>query len=122
MKNISYCAKVAGVSSKELKIVIQIIQRDGNVQDIKDFYEAIFYIYFKNGGKANDIKSLKFIAVMDNTFKKGNSIDKNIIKIKTLLDKWLIQGSSVYRATNREATMNSFRRAVYMYLIKIASK
>lgn len=121
-KNISYCAKVSGVSSKELRTVIQIIQKDGDVKDIKEFYEAVFFIYFKNGGKANDIKSLKFIASMDNTFKKGNSIDKNIIKIKTLLDKWLIKGSAVYRATNREATMNSFRRAVYIYLIKLASK
>jgi len=123
MKNVNYCAKISGVSSKELRTVISIIQKDPkNIEGVRDFYEAVFYIYFKDGGKSKDIKSLVFIAKMDNTFKKGNSIDKNIIKIKTLLDKWLVQGSAVYRATNREATMNNFRRAVYMYFIKMAAK
>lgn len=122
MKTAANCANWNSVSVAELRSALNILKASGNIKDMRDFYLSIFYLFFNLGNDTKDIKSLKFLAVMDGVYKKGNSNDKNIILIKKLLDKWLQDGSSTYRMSNHNGTKNNFRRAIFWYLIKIVSE
>jgi len=108
------------VSAKELKVALDKLRTDVPVNEIYSLYAALLYLYLtsgESGVSTSSIKSLKFFMVMKDMFKKGNSINVNIIKIRDLINKWLEDGSNVYRITNREATKTGYRRAMYYYFI-----
>lgn len=107
-------------SSKEVKIALENIKNNATVEEVYSFYAALFYIYL-NTDDANvtiaSITSLKFFAVMKDVFRKGNSTNPNIIKIRELMDSWLERSSNVYRIATREPTKTGYRRAIYYYFI-----
>jgi hypothetical protein len=117
---INMSAKLAGVSSAELRSTLYSIKQDESINEVKLFYESLFYIYLTSGdsnANIDTIKSAKFLSVMRSIFKKGNSTDKNIVITRDLMNDWLQRGSNTYRATRRQATMNDYRLAVYYYFI-----
>ena len=66
---------------------------------------------------AAEIRSNKFIIEALQIYKKANTSDKNINEIKSYLDKWLAAYSERYKKSNRVATLNSFRRALYTFFV-----
>ena len=89
-----------------------------NRNDIKSVTSAILYLYLCNDqNKAEMIRSNDFIYYCLNIYKKANTTDKNIILIKTILDKWLTRYSASYKKTNRVATLNNFRRALFTFFV-----
>ena len=120
MARVRMAAQLAGVSASELRATLNVITQDEAIDEVKTFYESLFYIYLTSGdpnANLNTIKSPKFLSVMRSVFKKGNSTDKNIVITRELMNKWLEKGSNTYRATKRRATMNDYRLAVYYYFI-----
>lgn len=113
-------AKSCNVPKNELLNALMILRDDDNkINDVNLFYSSLFYLYL-NDDKGNSLASVntsKFLASMEAVYKRGNSIDKNIITVKKLMDEWLQAGSEAYRATNRLATMNNFRKAIYTYFV-----
>ena len=85
---------------------------------MRTFYQSIFYLFLSLGTYTlKDIKSASFISEMMKLYKPGNTIDKNRIIIREIMDKWLIVGSKTYRTTSRVATQSSFRKSIYDYFI-----
>lgn len=118
MKEAELAAKFcSGVSIKEVYTAIQLIHSEGNTREVKLFYECLFYAFFQYNPKATpaDVKSMLFPAAANAIYKKGNSIDKNVLQLKELSHKWLQKGSKTYRVSNSAATKNSFRKAIFMY-------
>ena len=109
------------VSENELRTAINYIHDAGSNDELKSFYQSIFSLFFKEYPEADaeDIHSRKFLASANQIYKKGNSKDPDIIKIKNISHEWLKKGSNVYRATTRAATMNSYRKCIYMYFIML---
>ena len=110
-------AKKNGVSVNDLRNTIYIIKKE-DFANINKFYQAMFYIFLVTcEEKAEDIRSTRFIVVMDKVYKKGNSDDKNIKLIKSFLHKWLQLGSATYRTSNRAETLNKFKRSIFEYFV-----
>jgi len=122
MKTIEFCSKAYEVSKKDLRSTIHELTDKKYMNEIMTFYESLFYLYYDNGGKPNNIKSRNFYVICSEVYKKGNSNDKNIKRIKELLHKWLSNGSNMYRTTERFATINQFRKATYFYFVIILMK
>ena len=122
LKQAAQLAKDASVS--ELKVSLDKIITDVPSSELHEFYASLFYIYLTSeDAKAtvDSIKSLKFLVVMRDVFKKGNSTNPNIIKTRELLNKWLESSSNTYRVTTREATKTGYRRAIYYYFILVVT-
>ena len=68
------------------------------------------------------IKSMKFFNYADELYKKSNTKDESIVRIKDILDKFLNNYCPIYIKTNRIATKISFRRAIYLYFVLIIQK
>ena len=89
---------------------------------IKKFYSSLFYLFLSDNDVPNkEVKSISFIGAMEMIYKKGNSTDKNIVIVKKSLDKWLSEASNTYRVSNRQATLNNFRKAIYYYFVLLVS-
>lgn len=111
--------KGASISEKDLRNTLLVIADDvKNQEDVRTFYQSIFYLFLSLGTYTlKDIKSASFISEMMKLYKPGNTIDKNRIIIREIMDKWLIVGSKTYRTTSRVATQSSFRKSIYDYFI-----
>ena len=64
---------------------------------------------------------MKFLASANAIYKKGNSKDDNITNIKNITHEWLSKGSPVYARTQRVATMNTYRKCIFLYFVMIVS-
>ena len=122
-KQINLASDICKVSKSDLTTAIQLLHDEENIKDVKTFYDCLFYAFFKQYPNATvqDVKSLKFVAAIDQIYKKGNCNDKNINTIKELSHKWLQRGSKTYAVTTRPATQNNFRKAIYLYFAFAAS-
>ena len=119
-KLITLSAKYTNISVDELRATIYVIFEQNRAKEVYDFYLALFYTYLStpdSNANVDNVKSLKFTSVMSKIFKKGNSKDKNILKIKDLSTKWLEEGSSTFRTSSRDATRSCFRKAVFFYFV-----
>jgi len=116
---IEKAAKFAGVSATELSSAIQMLHQRNSSEEVTTFYASIFTLFFSSDEKPkeSDLHSIKFLSVMEGIYKKGNSNNKNILAVKILMERWLQEGSSVYRASNRQATLNNFKKSIYYYFI-----
>lgn len=116
---IGIVSKLNEVSALELKNALITLKGDKTrITEMKAFYEAIFYLYLNasNGGE-RDVHTKKFLTVMNDVYKKGNSKEKNITAVKAFLNKWLAAASATYRETTRTPTLNNYRRATFQYLV-----
>lgn len=115
---ISMAAKWCQVSNNEMRNYINTLLVSENKDDIRELIEAILTNYLIDGQENLDgvSRNNKFLAHAVATYKKSNTTDKNIIKIKEILDKWM-EDLDVYKKTQRQATINNFRRAIYLFFV-----
>lgn len=117
MKLITTSAKLAQVSVNELRNYINTLVIGENKQEIKDIVESILYLYlYDEKNRASEINSNKFFLECLEIYKKSNTTNPNIIKIKSILDEWLNR-VGIYKKTQRLATLNNFRRALYIFFV-----
>ena len=83
---IDYAAKLCSVSVSELRNYINFMVVDENREEIKTIIENIIFLYiFNEQNKAEEITSNKFMIYCLELYRKSNTTDKNILKIKEIL-------------------------------------
>ena len=113
------CSLAGEVSQKEVLNTIETVHSNVSAEAMVEFYEAIFYYYLTSGPTATEesIKSMKFVTVMKELPKKGNSVDKNVVTALSHVNQWLEKGSNTFRLTERPGTKTNYRKAVFNYFI-----
>lgn len=119
MRLIQISAKLNQVSTNDLRNTIHNLCKDkSTTEDVKKVVSAILYLFlFDGNNRKEDLNGNKFLLFCMEVYKKSNTTDENIIMIKTLLDKWLNMYSTAYKKTNRVATVNSFRKALFTFFV-----
>lgn len=117
LKNIKLTANMNQVSINELQTALSILQSGKNSQEVKEFYNCLFQLFFEEypTAKVSDCNSNKFLVAADAIYKKGNSNNQNVLRIKEISHSWLKKGSNTYRSSNRPDTQNKYRKAIYIY-------
>jgi hypothetical protein len=86
--------------------------------EIRELINLILQVYlFDDKNSVDEIRSKKFIVHAIDLYKKSNTNDELVIKIKSILDQWLKENSDNYAKTQRKATLTNFRRALYYFFI-----
>jgi len=110
-------AKNAQVSVNETRNYINTLLVNNRIDEIKKLIEAILFIFlFEERHSIDEIRSQEFIFTCMEVYKSSHSKNESIIVIKEILDGWL-QDLGTYKKTNRVATINNFRRALYMFFV-----
>lgn len=112
-------AKMNQVSVNETRNTLnQLTQNKDESVNIRALCESILYLFLFNGeNHVNDLNSSKFLTFCLAVYKKSNTNDENVIKVKSILDTWIEKYSETYRKTQRVATLNNFRRALYTFFV-----
>ena len=119
LKLVDIAAKLNSVAVNDLRTTVNNLTADKtNSKEIRTVLISILTLYLTDpNNTAQDIHSNKFILVCMQIYKKSNTSDKNIIIIKKVLDSWLQRYSDRYKQSNRVATLNSFRKALFTYFV-----
>lgn len=110
-------------SANEIRACIEYIHDDPNSKSVLRFYECIFSAFFNENPTftTEDLYSMKFLAACNSLYKKGNSKDSNIVTIKSITHEWLSKGSPVYARSTRVATINTYRKCIFLYFVMAVS-
>lgn len=116
-------AKMHEVSESEIRTALSVLHDEGDPKEVQRFYECMFQLFFETypTARERDVNSNKFLVAADAIYKKGNSNDRKIIAIKEYTHKWLKTASNTYRSVTRAATINDYRKAIYIYFVLFVS-
>ena len=116
-KLVDVSAKMNQVSVSELRNYLTQLIISENREDIRKIVEALITLYLQDGtNKPDDINTTKFVLRSLDYYRSSNIINKNMILIKEILDKWMKMVGATDK-TNRQATINSFRRAFFLFFV-----
>ena len=101
------------ITPNEVKAVIEsIIGNKDNTPEIKELIGLMIALYFVTGER--DVSDIKFITFT--IAPKPNAKQKEIIRLKEIIENWLCESGTAYmRRRSRDATRNSYERAVRAY-------
>ncbi len=117
MTLVSIAARWANVSVNELRNYTNKMITNEKRDDIRGIIESILFLYlFDDKNKVEEVHSNKFCLYCLEMYKKSNTSDENILKIKRILDSWLDE-LGTYKKTQRLATINNFRRGLFMFFV-----
>lgn len=120
MKLIEIAAKNNSVSVADLRSYVVTICTEKQVNELKEIIESLLILFFNSESSRNytvkDIGTNKFLLFAFDIYKKSNTKNPQILKIKTHLDKWL-EDLHVYERTGTVSTVNNHRRAIYVFLV-----
>lgn len=106
----------SNVKTNEVKFIIEaIIDDNNNLPLIEEFLSLMISEYMNNSTSSKkDPKNPDFITFTLSP--KPNSKNTNVLRMKEILEYWLDENSPAYkRRKSREATRNSYHRAVLSY-------
>lgn len=120
-KLVELASKTNKVSVNQMRNYIDTIVREpNNKQDIYNLVEAILFLYlFNTDGKTHGADTLgtnEFMIYCLQIYKKSNTKNENIVKIKTIIDKWL-DDVGLTKKTMRTATIVNFRKAIFTFFV-----
>ena len=117
MKLITLAANSQKVSVNELRNYVNTMVTNDNEEEIRSILESIFFLYlFDEKNDIQNVNSDHFLIYCMDVYKRSNTTDKNVVNIKRILDKWL-EDLGTYKKTQRLATINSFRKALYCFFV-----
>jgi len=108
-------AKLTNVSVSEIKSSIdKIIDKENS--EIHDFISCFLQQYLVvEKHPIETISSKNYLTYINQIYTKSNTKEETVIRMKELLDKWLNETSERYKQTERLATLNNYRKAIYFY-------
>ena len=111
------CAQISGISISDVRFYMSKIVTSKYNEDIEKFIESILFLYLYDENKnAEEINSRHFILWSADLFRKTNSNNVNIKRIKDTLNKWA-EEVGVHEKFKREASRVSYKRAIFFYFI-----
>lgn len=117
MKMVTLAANQNKVSVNELRNYLTSMINNQNIAEVKSVIEAILTLFlYDDHNSSRDINSDKFLFYCIDTYKRSNTTNDNVVHIKKILDVWL-ERVELFKKTNRPATINDFRRALYMFFV-----
>ncbi len=112
------------VHANEVKSIIEsIIDNKNNKSDIKELVKLLVYTYFESTSGQKEVTDIKFITFSISP--KSNTKNEHILKIKEIVEEWLMTSERYRKRRSRLATKNSYFKAIVMYftlMIHIANK
>lgn len=120
MKLVELSAKSANVSVNQLRTYTLTLINGKHRKDIWDITEALLFLYlFNDDGESHSVAQIRtndFMLYCLKVYKRSNTTNKNVIKIKAILDRW-IDEVGVKDETNRAPTIMNYKKALYTFFV-----
>ena len=118
--NLSYveaCAKMTQISVSEVRFYLTKIITEQQSDVIEKFIESILFLWLYDEKKTkSEINSSEFLIWCSQLFRKTNSNNANIARIKDVLNKWG-DISGLHKKFTREASRVNYKKAIFFYFV-----
>ena len=118
--NLSYveaCAKMSQISVSEVRFYLSKIITEDQTFTIEKFLESILFLWLYDEKKTKkEINTSEFLIWASQLFRKTNSNNDNIARIKDTLNKWG-DLSGLHKKFTREASRVNYKKAIFFYFI-----
>ena len=125
MKLVEVASKTNQVSVNQMRNFISSLIDNKHRDDIRAITEAILFMYlFNDDGEVHSpsqIGTNDFLLYCLKIYKRANTVDKNVIKIKGILDRWLVELGVSNRSGNK-GTLQAYRRAFFTFFVLTIQK
>lgn len=119
-KLVEIAAKNSSVSVNMLQTVVMTLITENNRDDIKEIIECLLALYLNDNPDPNaslkDIGTNKFYVYCIKIYRQSNTNNKNIIKIKSILDKW-IDEVDLKKKVSYVGSIGNYRKAIFTFFI-----
>lgn len=124
MKLVELAAKNCDVSVNQLRNCTQSMCNGDHQEDIRQILESLLNIYLVTGNRerkgkrktGTDVGTNDFLIYSMNVYKKSNTVDPDVIRIKEILDRWM-EESDIRKRIGSPTQIGAFRRALYMFFV-----
>ena len=122
-KLVELAAKNCSAPVNALRTYTATMITDKQKDDIRTIIERLLFLYLLTENEDNkhsirDVGTNDFLIYCMKVYKKSNTIDPNVIKIKEILDRWLRElGEIKSTAQSKSSRANNMRRALYMFFV-----
>ena len=120
MKLVEFAAKNNRVAVSDLRSYAVTICTQKQMEELETIVESLLVLFFSldsiRSYTPRDIGTNKFLYVCLNVYKTPNTNNKQIIRIKEVLDKW-VNDLNMYKKAGTVGTINNHRRAIYMLIV-----
>ena len=120
----------SGINLKLLNVSANMSQSDKNVlrnaidnikenesEKVKELISLIIQIYLGNNNSVDSIISKKFAVESISIYSKSNTKDERLLRVKSLLDYFLVNNCERYAKTERTATKINYRKGLFIYFV-----
>lgn len=122
-KLVELSAKISKVSINTLQTsILTLISNDKNKDDIKRITELLLSLYLSDkDASIRDIGTNKFYLYCYRIYKQSNTINPNIIEIKKILDRWIVD-LNLRKKVDTVASLSNYRKAMYLFFVLTIEK
>lgn len=111
-------AKMNDTPRSILYETLDSINRNNNQEKITELLHLIINVFIVDyNGLIAEIGSKKFVNGCLLVYGQSNTINKSVLRIKEILDHWLVLYNDKYNATEREATKTNWRKSIFIYYV-----
>lgn len=123
LRVVQLAAKINSISEIALRNAIEQIDKDYQTQQ-SELVKNIITMYVDENKDAtdNDIGSNIFFAKTMDLYKRNNTVDPILLSIRNTINEWIKVTSPKYAKSNRVATLNNFRKAIFTYYVIYITK
>lgn len=111
----------SNIKTEEVKSIIEsIVKNTDNIDTVKELCSLIVTNFFKVS-KNKDVRDIDFISYSIKA--KPNTKDKDVLRQSEIIETFLTENSVAYnRRKSREATKNSYNRAILTYFVLVINQ
>lgn len=118
----SISAKICKVSVADTRFYLSKVITDKYTESVQKFIESIVFLYLYDENKEpEDINSKHFLLWAEELFRKTNSNNANIKRIKDTLEVWG-EETGVHAKFKRLASRVNYKKSIYFYFVLIIQK
>lgn len=117
---IKTAATSCNISQTKLKSHIMTMITNKHVEDIRQIIENLLFMYLTNSEEnhtVSDVYTNDFTIYCLRVYKKSYTINKNVIEIKRILDRWLIELGITKKGKTSSTYANNYRKALFMFFV-----
>ena len=117
---IKVAATSCNVSQTKLKSHIMTMITNKHVEDIRQIIENLLFMYLtstEENHTINDVYTNDFTIYCLRVYKKSYTINKNVIEIKRILDRWLIELGVTKEGKTSSTYTNNYRKSLFMFFV-----
>lgn len=118
-KLVQLAAQNSQVSVNMLQTSVLTLISEDHRDDIREMIECLLGLYLSKDnpdGRIEDLGSNKFYVYCIRVYRQSNTTNSNIIKIKSILDRW-IKELDLKKKVSSPGSIGNYRKAIFIFFV-----